>query len=46
MLKKISIFIISILLLTTALNAKENTMILKLKNGDVKLEVMITLLLL
>ena len=38
MLKKISIFIISILLLTTALNAKENTMILKLKNGDVKIE--------
>ena len=37
MLKKIIILFISILL-TTALNAKENTMILKLKDGDVKIE--------
>jgi len=34
MLKKIIILFISILL-TTALNAKENTMILKLKDGDI-----------
>jgi len=34
MLKKISILFLSIFLLTTALNAKENTMILKLKDGD------------
>ena len=38
MLKKISILFLSIFLLTTALNAKENTMILKLKDGDVKIE--------
>ena len=38
MLKKISILFLSILLLTTALNAKENTMILKLKDGDLKIE--------
>ena len=38
MLKKISIIILSILLTTTALKAKENTMILKLKDGDVKIE--------
>ena len=37
MLKKIITLFISILL-TTALNAKENTMILKLKDGDVKIE--------
>ena len=37
MLKKIIILFISILL-TTVLNAKENTMILKLKDGDVKIE--------
>ena len=37
MLKKIFILLTSILL-TTALNAKENTMILKLKDGDVKIE--------
>ena len=37
MLKKISILLLSILL-TTALNAKENTMILKLKDGDLKIE--------
>ena len=37
MLKKISILFLSILL-TTALNAKENTMILKLKDGDVEIE--------
>ena len=38
MLKKIVILFLSIFLLTTALNAKENTMILKLKDGDVKIE--------
>ena len=38
MLKKTIILIISILLLTTALKAKENIMILKLKDGDVKIE--------
>ena len=38
MLKKISILFLSIFLLTTALNAKENTMILKLKDGDLKIE--------
>ena len=38
MLKKISILFLSIFLLTTALNAKENTMILKLKDGDVEIE--------
>ena len=38
MLKKITILIISILLLTTALKAKENIMILKLKDGDVKIK--------
>ena len=38
MLKKIFILFLSILLLTTALNAKENTMILKLKDGDLKIE--------
>ena len=38
MLKKISILFLSIFLLTTALNAKENTMILKLKDGDVKIQ--------
>ena len=37
MLKKISILFLSILL-TTALNAKENIMILKLKDGDLKIE--------
>ena len=37
MLKKISILFLSIFLLTTALNAKENTMILKLKDGDLKI---------
>ena len=37
MLKKIIILFISILL-TTALNAKENTMILKLKDGDVEIQ--------
>ena len=37
MLKKIIILVISILI-TTALNAKENTMILKLKDGDLKIE--------
>ena len=37
MLKKIIILFLSILL-TTALNAKENTMILKLKDGDLKIE--------
>ena len=38
MLKKISILFLSILLLTTALNAKENIMILKLKDGDVEIQ--------
>ena len=38
MLKKTITLIISILLLTTALKAKENIMILKLKDGDVKIE--------
>ncbi len=38
MLKKIYILFLSIFLLTTALNAKENTMILKLKDGDLKIE--------
>ena len=38
MLKKIGILFLSILLLTTALKAKEDTMILKLKDGDVKIE--------
>ena len=38
MLKKISILFLSIFLSTTALNAKENTMILKLKDGDLKIE--------
>jgi peptidyl-prolyl cis-trans isomerase B (cyclophilin B) len=38
MLKKIIILFLSIFLLTTALNAKENIMILKLKDGDVKIE--------
>ena len=38
MLKKIIILFLSIFLLTTALNAKENTMILKLKDGDLKIE--------
>ncbi len=38
MLKKISILFLSLFLLTTALNAKENTMILKLKDGDLKIE--------
>ena len=38
MLKKISILFLSIFLLTTALNAKENIMILKLKDGDLKIE--------
>ena len=38
MLKKISILFLSIFLLTTALNAKENTMILKLKDGDLKIK--------
>ena len=38
MLKKTIILIISILLLTTALKAKENIMILKLKDGDVKIQ--------
>ena len=38
MLKKINILFLSIFLLTTALNAKENTMILKLKDGDLKIE--------
>ena len=38
MLKKTIILIISILLLTTALKAKENIMILKLKDGDVKIK--------
>ena len=38
MLKKISILFLSIFLLITAVNAKENTMILKLKDGDVKIE--------
>ena len=37
MLKKIIILFISILL-TTALNAKENTMILKLKDGEVEIQ--------
>ena len=37
MLKKIIILFISILL-TTVLNAKENTMILKLKDGDVEIQ--------
>ena len=38
MLKKISILFLSIFLLTTALNAKENIMILKLKDGNLKFE--------
>ena len=38
MLKKVIASFLSILLLTTALNAKENIMILKLKDGDVKIE--------
>ena len=38
MLRKISILFLSILLLTTALNAKENIMILKLKDGNLKIE--------
>ena len=38
MLKKTIILIISILLLTTALKAKENIMILKLKDGDVEIQ--------
>ena len=38
MLKKISILILSLFLLTTASTAKENTMILKLKDGDVKIK--------
>ena len=38
MLKKISILFLSLFLLTTVLNAKENTMILKLKDGDLKIE--------
>ncbi len=38
MLKKTITLIISILLLTTALKAKENIMILKLKDGDVKIQ--------
>ena len=38
MLKKINILFLLIFLLTTALNAKENTMILKLKDGDLKIE--------
>ena len=38
MIKKISILFLSIFLLTTALNAKENIMILKLKDGDLKIE--------
>ena len=38
MLKKISILFLSIFLLITAVNAKENIMILKLKDGDVKIE--------
>ena len=38
MLKKINILFLSIFLLTTALNAKENIMILKLKDGDLKIE--------
>ena len=38
MLKKIYILFLSIFLLTTALNAKENTMIIKLKDGDLKIE--------
>ncbi len=38
MLKKINILFLSIFLLTTALNAKENTMILKLKDGDLKIK--------
>ena len=38
MLKRIYILFLSIFLLTTALNAKENTMILKLKDGDVKIK--------
>ena len=38
MLKKTIILFISILLLTTALKAKENIMILKLKDGDVKIK--------
>ena len=37
MLKKISILFL-LILLTTALNAKENIMILKLKDGDLKIE--------
>ena len=38
MLKKINILFLSIFLLTTALNAKENIMILKLKDGNVKIK--------
>ena len=38
MLKKISILFLSIFLLTTSINAEENTMILKLKDGDLKIE--------
>ena len=38
MLKRIYILFLSIFLLTTALNAKENIMILKLKDGDLKIE--------
>ena len=38
MLKRIYILFLSIFLLTTALNAKENIMILKLKDGNVKIK--------
>ena len=38
MLKKIIFLFLSILLLTTAAKAKENRMILKLKDGDVKIQ--------
>ncbi len=38
MLKKISILFLSIFILTTVLNAKENIMILKLKDGNLKIE--------
>ena len=38
MLKKIIIVFLSLILLTNVSKAKENTMILKLKDGDVKIE--------